>query len=490
MVRRGLDPDEVREKIRSLEVELERLRDRAVQLERDLVAAVRPRVDLDGLADETLSELIGDEAAQIVGEARTEAAGIRQRAEDEAVQIVAAAYEEAARVRESVQQEAVYLQRTTAEQVESELASARARGLEMVTEAREYREKVLTDLAQRRDLARQQIRALIDGRDHLLRAFEVARLAAVDIIVELEQAAPQEDAAAREERIAREVAESAIYDAESDITPSSGIPLPNTSGPVLVDNGDIDAGAESDDHDPAPPTRSNLADHPASGPFAARAQHLTPLVESLAKQFRRLIADEQNEVLTAIRRSEGISRLGELLPDENDHIERYASAALVDLQHAAAAGARSVSGSAADQGDDRIAEMGETAGEGLRDALSARVTEELILPMRERLERVIDSSQGNRFELSAFVRSAYREWKQRCDQLAEELLVLAFGTGAYGALPEGALVVWVPSQSPTACSDGHTNVGVVIRVPEQFPSGHQYPPVSSQCRCLIERVRE
>ncbi|MFM8531309.1 MAG: hypothetical protein ACKOD2_16870, partial [Ilumatobacteraceae bacterium] len=153
MVRRGLDPDEVREKIRSLDLEIERLRDRAAQMERDLAAAVRPHIDLDGLAVDVLVALIGEEASQVIEDARTEAGDIRQRAEDEAVQIVAAAYEEAARVRESVQQEAVYLQRTTAEQVESELASARARGLEMVTEAREYREKVLTDLAQRRDLA-------------------------------------------------------------------------------------------------------------------------------------------------------------------------------------------------------------------------------------------------------------------------------------------------------------------------------------------------
>jgi len=490
MVRRGLDPDEVREKIRSLETEIERLRDRAVQLERDLAAAVRPRVDLDGVTDETLSGLIGDEAAQIIGDARTEAAEIRQRAEDEAVQIVAAAYEEAARVRESVQQEAVYLQRTTAEQVESELASARARGLEMVTEAREYREKVLADLAQRRDLARQQIRALIDGRDHLLRAFEVARLAAVDIIVELEQAAPNEDAAAREERLAREVAESAVYDAESDITPAAGIPQPVTSGPVLVESDEDDLDHPTGVDQVASPRRESLTDHPASGPLAARAQRLAPLVESLSKQFRRVIADEQNEVLTAIRRSEGISQIAELLPSEDDHIERYASAASADLRQAASAGAQSVSGDIAGPSD--LNEAGpDLAGAGdLHGVVSARVAEELILPMRERLERVIDSSQGNRFELSAFVRSAYREWKQRCDQLAEELAMVAFGSGAYRALPEGALVVWVPSPSPTACAEGHTNVGVVIRVPELFPSGHQYPPVSSHCRCLIERVPE
>ena len=147
---------------------------------------------------------------------------------------MAEAYEEAARVREAVQQEVVYLQRTTAEQMEAELASARGRGLDMVTEAREYREKVLADLAERRELAREQIRALLDGRDQLLRAFEVARLAAVDIIVELEQAAPRPEAG-HEETLEMEQADSAIYDAELDLTPVAGIGVPATSGPVHLD---------------------------------------------------------------------------------------------------------------------------------------------------------------------------------------------------------------------------------------------------------------
>ena len=479
MVRRGLDPDEVRERIRSLDAEIERLRERANQLDQDLATARRPQVAIDNLSPDELVALIGDEAATLLSQARSEAAGVRQRAEDEAVEIVAAAYEEAARVRESVQQEIVYLQRTTAEQVESELASARARGLDMVTEAREYREKVLSDLAQRRDLARAQIRALVDGRDHLLRAFEVARLAAVDIIVELEQAAPTEDAAEREERLAREVAESAIYDADSDLTPVGGVALPTTSGPVLVDS---DPDRERRDVVLGNKSEFGGASEPAKelpvGLATDRARVLRPLVESLAKQFKRVAVDEQNDVLTAIRRSEGITRLDELLLDEESHIDRYARAARSEVHDAAAAGAVSM-GVEPPSSVDEVFSLA-----------SHMLAEELILPMRERLERVIDSSQGNRFELSAFVRSVYREWKQRFDSLADEMLLQSYGAGAYRSLPEGSLVVWASDGSTVGCAGGHTNVGVVIRVPEVFPSGHQYPPISARCRCLIERVAE
>ena len=170
VVRRGFDPDEVRAYIAQFSAEVQQLRDQLAAVESALADAQRPTYDLNDLTPEVLLDLVGEESVRRLDAARDDASRAVRAAEDEAVRIVAEAYEEAARVREAVQQEVVYLQRTTAEQMEAELASARGRGLDMVTEAREYREKVLADLAERRELARQQIRALLDGRDHLLRA--------------------------------------------------------------------------------------------------------------------------------------------------------------------------------------------------------------------------------------------------------------------------------------------------------------------------------
>ena len=55
----------------------------------------------------------------------------------------------------------------------------------MVEEARAYRERVLSELARRRELARQQIEQLVHGRDRLLEVFERARLVAVDVVAEI-----------------------------------------------------------------------------------------------------------------------------------------------------------------------------------------------------------------------------------------------------------------------------------------------------------------
>jgi hypothetical protein len=57
----------------------------------------------------------------------------------------------------------------------------------MVAEARAYREKVLSELSRRRELAREQIEHLIHHRDRLATAFERARLAATDVVGDLDE---------------------------------------------------------------------------------------------------------------------------------------------------------------------------------------------------------------------------------------------------------------------------------------------------------------
>lgn len=475
-VRRGLDPEQVAARVDELGAEIERLREVEESLRAQLSVAERPIVDLREIDAETLTEFVGEEAASALALARETATLSRQRAEDEAIQIVAAAYEEAGRVREAVQEETAYLRRVTAEQVEAELASARARGLEMVTEAREYREKVLADLAQRRDLAREQVRALIDGRDRLMRAFEVARLASVDMLAELEQALPTDD---------------------SDPTPVTGV-----ASAVGVDTRDQPAGSVFDDW-VADDATSALDTEPASGtgvqavvdaespgaggevsvllasdsPFGHRQAALDPLVDALVRHWRRVMVDEQNDVLAAVRRSPNLSSLTELLPDEDAHLAQYLAAS-AEIDAAIDAGLVSMGAS-----PDR--ERGEA-----RVAAREVVFSDLILPLRERLERVIETSGGNRFELSAYVRSSYREWKQSIEELATSTLLASYAAGAFAALEPGALIVWQPDPSGPQCAEVAANAGVVTRVPDQFPSGHAHPPATRSCRCLIQRLPE
>jgi hypothetical protein len=132
-----------------------------------------------------VTALLGEEAARVLGTAREASSQIRLRAEEAATRLVKEASSDATRLREEAELEAVRRREDAAADAEAEIELAKQQGRDMVNEAREYREKVLTELARRRELAREQIEQLIHNRDRLLNAFERARLATDDVMTGL-----------------------------------------------------------------------------------------------------------------------------------------------------------------------------------------------------------------------------------------------------------------------------------------------------------------
>ncbi len=186
MARRGFEADEVREFLRMVAAELARLQEREKFLERELRSAQRQGPSAAVALDEdVVTRLLGEEAARILTTSREAAAQIKARAEEGASRLLREATDEAQRVREEAELEAARRRQDTASDTEAELQMAKQQGREMVNEARAYRERVLGELARRRELARQQIESLVHGRDRLLQAFERARIAAVDVMAEL-----------------------------------------------------------------------------------------------------------------------------------------------------------------------------------------------------------------------------------------------------------------------------------------------------------------
>ena len=182
----GFDQQEVRDFLRMVGAELARLQERERFLERELRAAQSSGPAIVGeLDDEAATRLLGEEAARILQAAREGGASIRGRAEDGAAQLLREAGDDARRMREEAELEAGRKRADAVADAEAELSMAKQQGREMVEEARAYRERVLGELARRRDLARQQIEQLVHGRDRLLQAFERARLVAVDVVAEL-----------------------------------------------------------------------------------------------------------------------------------------------------------------------------------------------------------------------------------------------------------------------------------------------------------------
>jgi vacuolar-type H+-ATPase subunit E/Vma4 len=163
--------------------EMARLQERERFLEGELRALQTRGLSAPGrLDEETVTTLLGEEAARVLTAARDASTQIRDRAEESATRLVKDAAEDASRIRESAVIEATRIREDSVHDAESEIDMAKQQGRDMVNEAREYREKVLSELSRRRDAARAQIEQLLHGRDRLMNAFERARIATEDVI--------------------------------------------------------------------------------------------------------------------------------------------------------------------------------------------------------------------------------------------------------------------------------------------------------------------
>ncbi len=218
----------------------------------------------------------------------------------------------------------------------------------------------------------------------------------------------------------------------------------------------------------------------ADSPFARRDEALTPLIIAAARKLKRVLADEQNEVLHALRRKEPVRDLGSMLVAEREQAARYSSSIAAELVAAAAAGAVS---------------MGMTASAARREAKKPAITatatdallNDVVAPLRERLARCVSDADGDNAELASLVRLAYREWKnQRIDEHLDDVARAAFGRGALAGVAPGTRICWLLDPAGPACADAEDNaLGGVIGAGEAFPTDHRCAPAHSGCRCMI-----
>lgn len=647
--RRGYEPEEVREFLRMVAAELARLQEREKFLERELRMAQRNAPNASVVLDEeVVTRMLGEEAARILSTAREAATQIKMRAEDGAARVLREATDEAQRVREEAEIESARRRQDAASDAESELQMAKQQGRDMVNEARAYRERVLGELARRREMARQQIEQLVHGRDRLLNAFERARIAAVDVMAEMtplgepneyvnlspttgpvplmvarDAEAPSEQAPVAEPEpddvtvalVEDELVEDELVEAEpvldelADVEPAdddlraieaeadddahhdtdddidvvavdvadavdAGEDLVDDAEPPVVeyvdaadelaaevvDDGELatvvalfgggDDEVESSDEaheepdadapmasvddlfarlraaraqtvvarataEPSADVEAEASAEPVAEPvtdvvlgddlsvfqaspvapaaaaaetddtpFGRRDAELTPLIVAGARKLKRVLADEQNDVLHVLRRTQPVTALDALLPSESEHLLRYAAAVEGELRLAALAGAASV-----DDGDkgDHLHEINRArALQPAIDGLAATV----VVPLRERLERLVINADGDNGELAEAVRALYREWKtQRIDEHLDDVARLAFGRGALVALTPGTPVCWTVDPNGPACPDAEDNaLAGVIGAGQPFPTDHTCAPAHEGCRCMLQQA--
>jgi DivIVA domain-containing protein len=621
VTRRGFDTEEVRDFLRSVSAELGRLQERERFLESELRAMQTRGMSGPGVLDEeTVTALLGEETARVLTVAREAAAQMRVRAAEAAERLVREANSDAIRVREDADVETARRRSDATSDVEAELELAKQQGREMVNEAREYREKVLSELARRRELARQQIEQLIHSRDRLVNAFDRARLAANDVVGDLAEfddlsnevahatgitkpvsensngfvdhtqdpeAIPQkiagtqsidvveeeilEDLVADDEIIEEVIVEEVVIAEVSEITvtsiheeqagmsdhPSTDVPAverlaevvqlfgkkrregavtsvvattitPEPEPTVKVETPKIIDVKPQTSRTPAktpakksvddlfanlrktstaevartakPKTASPETTEPkavvpktkAVVPkvdglvFERRDEVLAPIMVALTSKMKRVLADEENSMLTYLQGKKAAVALEKVLPEPSTHVQGYVEAVAEDVMSAAMGGAKSLSSSL--KADLRR----KVTSSAVMQVMSKNIDDVLVRPLRDRIQRCVEQSDGDREEMSKLIRSVYREWKmQRVEQHIGDIARLAYSRGAYLVLDQGTSVCWMVDPNGPPCADAEDNsLAGATALGSDFPTGHSHPIAHTGCRCLVTPTGE
>lgn len=215
--------------------------------------------------------------------------------------------------------------------------------------------------------------------------------------------------------------------------------------------------------------------------FGQRDASLTPIIVACARKLKRVLADEQNEILHTLRRHEPVHNIDTMLPWQTEQAERYAASIVADLEKAALAGAASIDGGTTKEHRADINRAGATK------AAVESMTTTIVIPLRERLERAVADAEGDNEELAGMVRGIYREWKtQRIDEHLDDVARAAFGRGALAAVVPGTKVCWMVDPNGPACPDAEDNA-LAGEVPagQPFPTGHDAAPAHEGCRCML-----
>ena len=610
VVRRGFEQEEVRDLLRGVSAELARLQERERFLESELRAMQTRGLSAPGALDEEMvTALLGEETARVLTSAREAAKQQIARAAETAERLVREASSDAARIRQEAEIESARKRNDAVADVEAEIELAKQQGREMVIEAREYREKVLSELARRRELAREQIEHLIHDRDRLVAAFDRARLAANDVVGDLTEFDELSEEVARISGLSTPVDATAPiffdYTKEPDAIPQSSesiegekvvgviaesidsITIETVDAVEVVEVVEADEIIEVEEvivvekaMEEAPDTTivamheapAGMSEHPSSEPpaqehiaevvqlfgkkrkevetpqvvnevveppvavvepvevkkepvastpqkksvddlfarlkqtntaevarttkpkvvvpkvdqgvFDHRDEVLEPIMALITRKMKRVLADEENSMLTYLQGKKSVVALEKVLPSADEHLQMYVEALSEDVISAAMAGAQSLSKSLKADLRKRVTRS------AVMQVVSRTMDESTIRPLREKIQRAVEQSNGDKDEMSNLIRSVYREMKmQRVEQQVSDIARMAYSRGAYLVLDQGTQVCWMVDPNGPSCADAEDNsLAGSTDLGSEFPTGHVHPTAHAGCRCLIAPI--
>jgi DivIVA domain-containing protein len=220
--------------------------------------------------------------------------------------------------------------------------------------------------------------------------------------------------------------------------------------------------------------------------FLKRDETLAPQIVNLTRKFKRVLADEENAILTYLQGKKSVVALEKIVADAASQVQSHVDVVADEAHNIALSGAKSV---APGLKADLRKQVTKTA---VLQTISKSIDETIVRPIRERLQRCVEQCNGDREEMSSLVRSAYREWKmQKLEPIVADMACLAYSRGAYLALPTGTPVCWMVDPNGPQCADAEDNaLAGDTPLGSPFPTGHEHPIAHAGCRCLVAPHRD
>jgi hypothetical protein len=352
-------------------------------------------------------------------------------------------------------------------------AAAAAQGRAMVNEARAVRQRMLDDLERRRQSLLAELERVRHALDELAAGLEQPLGLAASGESDppgptRADPAPEADTAFARLREARSQAPAPRP------APTRGPRRPEPPGPPP----EPESPTADTEPEGAPVSQPTL--DPDDATRRQRDEMLAPLTSGLLRGAKRLLQDEHNELLDAVRRVRGRVDAARLLPDPEKQHAAWSAVLAPTIDEAYIVG-RAMTG-----------RRRRPASAPKR--LVAELAAGLITPLRERLMTTMDAvvadgpyeSTGElHAALGPAINARYREWRARdLDGLLGDLLAAAYARGAFDATPSGARLRWVPAEVGQ-CPDADDNALEPTVKGQPFPTGQPYPPAHPGCRCLV-----
>ena len=211
-----------------------------------------------------------------------------------------------------------------------------------------------------------------------------------------------------------------------------------------------------------------------AGAFAKRDEVLAPIVVAMSRKLKRVLADEENEVLEYLRGKKNALTIDAMVGEQEVHAKRYGDAISEDIMAAAKGAAKSA----------KVTDVIPTV-----DVL---IGVQLVKPLRDRLAKAIEQNGTDRVAMAKALRGVYRQWKsQHIDEQVDDIACLSYSRGFFAGVKPGTQVCWMVDPNGPECPDAEDNsLAGSIALGKEFPTGNLHPLAHAGCRCLLAPVQQ